>query len=357
MKNVEKGFRKKEHNYYICYRDVNGVQREKAVGKSIREARALRERRLTEAREGKQPELSLKTNMTLREFAPDYLDWAKRQKSYDRTVSFVGQLVGRYGNVPLKAFTSKHVEVFQSECMARGLKEASINRIVAVLRKMLSKAEEWHYITEYNLQQVRKAKQFLVDNRRLRFLSLEECKRLEKACDEHLRPIVIVGIHTGMRKGELLSLTWDRVNIVDGIIFVEDTKNGESRQLPLDNKLRETLFALPRHINCNHVFFNPRTVKPYTDIKKAFSSARERARIKDCTFHTLRHTYASHLVMNGVDLPTLQVLLGHKDYKMTSRYAHLSPSHTMKAVNALNSIFKCGQNVGKTEEVGNANVS
>ena len=120
------------------------------------------------------------------------------------------------------------------------------------------------------------------------------------------------------------------------------TKNGERREIPINATLRETLEELyrgtkerPRRIDVPWVFYDPSTGKPYKSVKRSFASACRRAKIKDFHFHDLRHTFASHLVMAGVDLTTVKELLGHKTLTMTLRYAHLAPSHKVKAVDIL----------------------
>ena len=90
----------------------------------------------------------------------------------------------------------------------------------------------------------------------------------------------------------------------------------------------------------DYIFVNPKTKKPYDDVKKSFKTALKKSGIEDFTFHDLRHTFASHLVMNGVDLMTIKELLGHKDIKMTMRYAHLSPDHKRLAVQKLESAYR-----------------
>jgi integrase len=117
------------------------------------------------------------------------------------------------------------------------------------------------------------------------------------------------------------------------------TKNGERLEIPINETLRATLEALPRRLDGGYTFYDPKTDKPYQDIKHSFAAARRRAGISDFHFHDLRHTFASHLVMAGVDLTSIKELLGHKDIKMTLRYAHLAPSHKVKAVNILDGII------------------
>jgi site-specific recombinase XerD len=87
----------------------------------------------------------------------------------------------------------------------------------------------------------------------------------------------------------------------------------------------------------SYVFYDPKSGKPYQDVKRSFATACRRAGIKDFHFHDMRHTFASHLVMAGVDLTTVKELLGHKTLTMTLRYAHLAPSHKVKALDILDS--------------------
>lgn len=142
-------------------------------------------------------------------------------------------------------------------------------------------------------------------------------------------------LNTGMRKGEILSLKWDHVDLKHGFILLDITKNGERREIPINTTLRHSLQGLTRRLDVPFVFFDDNTRKPFCDIKRSFHTALRRAGIRDFRFHDLRHTFASHLVMAGVDLTTVSRLLGHKSLTMTLRYAHLAPSHMVKAVEIL----------------------
>lgn len=248
------------------------------------------------------------------------------------------QLVGFFGNHSLNSFSTQLVEKYQSERLVKN-KPASVNKTIAILKHMLSKAEEWEMINEEVLKKVRKVKQIPENNKRLRFLSSEECQGLFNVCDVHLKPIVITALNTGMRRGEILNLTWDQVDLKHGFILLEITKNGERREIPINETLRQTLEALPRYIKSPYVFWHGEKGKLYKGIKKSFKSALRRAGIKNFTFHDLRHCFASHLVMAGCDLKTVQELLGHKTLTMTLRYAHLAPSHKVKAVGLLDEVL------------------
>ena len=172
--------------------------------------------------------------------------------------------------------------------------------------------------------------------KRLRYLSKEECQTLISGCDSHLKPIVIAALNTGMRRGEILGLKWDEhVDLKHGFILLNKTKNGDRREIPINDTLRNTLQGLTRRLDVSYVFYDPITGNPYKDVKRSFKTALKKSKIQDFHFHDTRHTFASHLVMAGVDITTVSRLLGHKSLTMTLRYAHLAPAHMQKAVNIL----------------------
>jgi integrase len=200
---------------------------------------------------------------------------------------------------------------------------------------MFTKAVEWEMVEEESLKRVRRVKLLPENNRRLRYLSKEQCKDLIRACSPHLQPIVITALNTGMRKEEILSLEWEKhIDLKHGFILLDVTKNGERREIPINRTLRDTLKQVVRHISSPYVFVDANGNR-YKDIRRSFKSALRKAGIKDFRFHDLRHCFASHLVMAGVDLTTVKELLGHKTLTMTLRYAHLAPSHKVKAVSIL----------------------
>jgi len=221
----------------------------------------------------------------------------------------------------------------------RGLKPTSINRILSTIKHMFSKAVDWEMVESDILKKLRRVKQFK-EQSRLRYLTVEEAQGLISVCDDHLRPIVITALHTGMRRGEILNLRWDQVDMQHGFILLDKTKNGERREIPVNVTLKALLQRLPRRIDCPYVFHHPKTLKPYREVKHSFSTAVTRAGIKDFHFHDLRHTYASLAIMSGeIDITTLKSLLGHKDIKMTLRYAHLAPAHNRKAASVMDRIL------------------
>jgi integrase len=141
--------------------------------------------------------------------------------------------------------------------MQKGNKPATINRLVATLKHMFTKAVEWEMVEENVLKRIRKAKMLEENNKRLRYLSKEECQALVNACDTHLKPIVICAMNTGMRKGEILNLRWGNVDLKHGFILLEVTKNGERREVPINATLKQTLLSLTRRLDVPYVFYDP----------------------------------------------------------------------------------------------------
>ena len=153
---------------------------------------------------------------------------------------------------------------------------------------------------------------------------------------DNLRKIVHVGILTGLRKTRLLRLKWEDVDFKLDLIYVQDAKGGKSRELPMGPTLKRVLKSVPHHIASKYVFTSTSKGKPWSDLMNSFQTAVKKAGIeKHVTFHTLRHTFASHLAMAGVDLYTISKLLGHASIAMTQRYAHLSQDHEKMAVEKL----------------------
>jgi integrase len=145
--------------------------------------------------------------------------------------------------------------------------------------------------------------------------------------NKELRANVIVALNTGLRLGELMGLTWERVDLSRGVIRLEVTKSGRRREVPLNAESYDALVSL-----------NPKAsgrVFRTKSVRKAYENAVTNAKLDDVNFHTLRHTFASWAVMRGVSLKELQELLGHSSLAMTMRYAHLAPERLRSAVTRL----------------------
>ena len=158
---------------------------------------------------------------------------------------------------------------------------------------------------------------------------------------DHLKPMVILALKTGLRRNELFSLEWKDVLFEQNQIVVKGAKakSGKTRHVPLTKKAFKALKSWHvQNPKKKYVFTSPKTGKCFTDCKKAFKEVLKEADITDFNWHDMRHDFASQLVMKGVDLSTIQDFMGHSDIKMTQRYAHLAPEHKQAAVNTLDEL-------------------
>ena len=146
-----------------------------------------------------------------------------------------------------------------------------------------------------------------------------------------------MAINTGLRRGELFNLQWADVDLVRKVITVEGqtSKSGQTRYVQLNSEAINTLLEWKKQTDSAIVFASPVTGERFDNINKSWARLREEAGITDFRFHDLRHTFASKLVMAGIDLYTVKELLGHSTIQMTERYAHLAPEHKAEAVEAI----------------------
>lgn len=349
---MAKGIYKRGNVYWIRYADLYGkIVFESSGSTKFKDAEAIHIKRKQAVKDGKQPEIVKRiAHHSFNELTAEYAKWGERQKSFRvYKVYLIKQLAEKFGNIPLRRFNSMMLEQFQTDRLSAGNKPATANRLISTISHMFTKAVEWNMVEEETLRRIRKVKLLPENNRRLRYLSPEECQRLIDSCDEHIKPLVITALNTGMRKGEILGLKWDNVDLKAGFILLnqDQTKNSERKELPINQTLRETLQTIAKRKNVPYVFHDPISGKRYGDVKRSFKTALKRADISDFRFHDLRHSFASHLVMAGIDLTTVKELMGHKDFSMTLRYAHLAPSHKIKAVDVLDNVLTAKPTIQK----------
>ena len=250
---------------------------------------------------------------------------------YSHISSFKRYFAGKY----LGEITPHHIDRLKQELIAK-VSPATVNRKLAILKCMYGKAIAWHKFSGSN--PAKEIKFLKENNHRLRFLEKEEIGTLIANCSGYLKSIVIIALNTGMRRGEILGLKWQDVDLQRELIHLYNTKSGKKREIPINQEVSTALLNLKRQASGEYLFHH-RDGEQILDVKKSFLTALRKSGIKDCLFHTLRHSFASHLVMNGVDLNTVRELLGHQTIFMTLRYSHLSPNHKKSAVDVLNKQF------------------
>lgn len=236
--------------------------------------------------------------------------------------------------------------------------EASVNREMDCLHHMLSKGVKWDMMQQNPFDKGDKLRT-KEENERVRYLTKDEIQRLLSECPKHLKRVVVCAINTGMDRAEILNLKWNQIRDNGTHLHLPKYKTRPPRKVPINDDLKVMFNAIRREqgLQSEYVF----TYAPSEDklislhpvrkrrklapipmkiksIKTAFNSAVRRAEIDDFRFKDLRHTFASHAIMRGASLKEVQEILGHKDMKMTMRYAHLSREHKKEAVNRLNGL-------------------
>jgi integrase len=306
-----------------------------AVSKTV--AKEILAKKKAEAVEGRYELPSKKPSPLFEDMAQEYLRYYaanRRPRSVRRHEMACRALRPLFAGKRLADITPFNVERYKQERKRAGVSEVTINRELAFLKNLFTKAMEWGKVAE---NPVKKVRLYREDNARTRFLTDDEEANLIASCGPQLKLLVVAAINTGFRASELLSLTWQDIDFRRGVVSVRAgyVKNGEARSVPMNDTL--TMVLKSARVNCaegEQVFRNQRG-QPYRSYRTAFERAVHQAGIRDFTFHDLRHTFASRLVMAGVDLATVKELMGHKHITMTLRYAHLSSDHKRAAVKKL----------------------
>jgi excisionase family DNA binding protein len=328
--------KRKEARYSIDYQ-IDG-QRVRKVLKGIRsraEAVKVLNAEVADAQRGNyyfQPK-----RITFSEMADLYLEkYSKVNKKSWKTSDWVylRRLKPYFSKYELSKITPEMIEEYKSLRLSTGIKKCSVNREVSCLRKIFNVAIAWGYAKSNPVSIVKLYSE--KENIRERFLAEDEEQRLLAIAPPHIKHMILVALNTGMRKGEIFNLKWQNVDFDRKQISIKESKSGKERKIPINSVLFSLLHALrSQNENSEYVFANPTTDKPYTDIKRAFSTACTKADIKDLRFHDLRHTFATRLVRRGVDLIIIKELMGHASIVTTQRYLHSQADVKSRAVEAL----------------------
>ena len=283
--------------------------------------------------EGRYLEVKNQDKILLESFADEYLrTHCLNKKSYNSYYTLhVRILKNAFKGKCLDEIKPLDIEKFKNSRLVN-VSPATVNRSLACLKSMFNRAIVWGRFEGFNpVTRVRMCKEKAI---RLRYLEKEEITRLVANCSPELRPIVVLAVNTGMRRGEILNLKWRDIDFKRDVICLLETKSDEKREVPMNEAVKDALIKVRKNPKSPYVFCY-KNGEPVKDIRKTFWTALKKSDIKDFRFHDLRHSAASHLVMAGIDLNTVREILGHKTIEMTLRYAHLSPNHKKRAVDVL----------------------
>ena len=260
------------------------------------------------------------------------------KKSFYSDVLICRVLVQKFKGKTLRQITPPMIESFKQEFLAKPTKHgkkrslATVNYHLSILSKIFSLAVDSELIENNPSFRVKKLK---LNNQRMRVLSSAEETKLFAALGENelVKNIVLVALHTGMRRGEIFNLKWFDVDFTRNLIQIQESKSNKKRLVPINETIRTLLDNLPR--TNEFIFPSPKTGGRLDNIKRSFRRAVNIANIKDFRFHDLRHTAATRMADAGADAFTLMKILGHSDIRMTSRYTHATDAALHRAVTNL----------------------
>ncbi len=303
---------------------------------------------------------------TLKSFIEQrYTPWAESHlRHWKEALRKLASWYPEFGKKKLPEITAWNVERQRAAWLKAGSSPSTTNRKIAYLKAVLNKAVQWGAIESNPMTTVKLSR---VDaSAKVRYLSEDEDKRLRKTLDareakrrrdresfnawrrerdykewpqfgtfvDHLKPITLLALNTGLRRGELFNLKWNDISFVGRILTVvgRTAKSQQTRHIPLNDEAFNTVQLWYEQRKDSEFVFPSRDGGRMDNISRSWERLIKDAKIEDFRFHDCRHDFASKLVMAGVDLNTVRELLGHSDIKMTLRYAHLAPAKLAAAV-------------------------
>jgi len=293
-----------------------------------------------------------KGTITLKEFFDKYMKWARENKKSWKHDDFRSRpLLAAFGNKRLCDISSFHVEAYKRKRLKTPVRKhekslkpdkartpATVNRELALLSAIFRVAIKHKQASINPCSEVEYAKG---EKSRRRFMTFEEEDRLMGVLigdRSHLRDMVLVALHTGIRQGELFNLTVSDVDVERAEILIRETKNGEPRVVPLNAVAEEIVLRLRQRAIANKhslLFLNPHTGLKYLRVTSSWRTACKLAHISDLRFHDLRHTFGTRAIENGATLAEVKEVLGHKSIKTTEGYVHATEKGKRRAVEAV----------------------
>jgi len=320
-------------------------------GYSLKPARDVRNERLRTIRHGEELPRQKKKAPFFKNVAERYLEWAKLNKTRagaEDISRYNCQLRGRFDDKRLNEISSFDLERMKADLLKRGLSPASVKHGLVLFRQMVNKALAWGMYKGEN--PIKGVKMPILQNQKERFLSHEEANLLLEALKKtssQLHEMALLALHCGLRAGEIFNLKSQDLDFENGLITISEPKNKESRKAFMTNAVKEMLLARVTEKPDELIFKDRRHGGRIIKISQAFRKVVDRLGFNKgvsdprqfITFHSLRHTFASWLALQGETIIVIKELLGHKTLTMTQRYAHLLPDQKRKATLRLENLF------------------
>lgn len=351
----------------------------KSQGYSAELARQVRNERIITIQHGDELPQEKKAAITFDKLAEKYLKWSSENKSrdgIDDKSRYENHLKHRFGNKRLDEISIFDLEKTKLEMSKADYSPKTISHCLGLIRAMFNKAIDWNLFSGNNpIKKKRPGEKKgimpMVQNVRDRFLSIKEAELLLKELkrnhqikkeykelkDPQLHDIALISLHTGARASEIFNLKGYDADFNNQLIALRDTKNTETRYAPMTAAVKKILDRrLPD--NLNDYFFTDKDGQKIKEISNAFQRIVDNLGFNDgvtdrrqkVVFHSLRHTFASWLAIQGTPLYTIAKLMGHKSISMSERYSHLSPDHKKQAIVNLENVIKKNKKILKRKE-------
>jgi integrase len=369
--------------WYIDYKRPNGQRTYHKIGPAeiltVMQARDVAQKFLASVKLGNDPvavEEVKKERLTLKQLISNhYSSWViDNRRAGQETIAIITRSFKDFMDMPVEEISMLAIEQWRTKMrQTKGLKASSLNRQTTALKAAINWAVKREIIEINPMARLERLREEDSETK-IRYLSPDERVRLYTALDErekrihaerdnhnewreerkmpalpdlkqcafadYLKPMVIVSLNTGIRRGSLFQLLWSDIDFQEGILTVRpfSEKTGKLVHIPMNEALTKTLTAWKNQTGRDGgelVFPSPKTGEVMNNCKRAWGGLLKGANIKNFRWHDMRHDFASQLVMKGVDLNTVRELMGHADMTMTLRYAHLAPKVKRVAVNLL----------------------
>lgn len=346
--NLVKAKRSERVRYWISYRLPGGKQVRKIEGSgySLTDTVAAEGKTKSLKVENRILDIKPEAKMTFKELAKWFFKLEKvKAKAYLATLTINLTSFNKvFGDTIVRSLKPSDLENYQAKRKAVGYSDSYVDQEIGAARTMVYKAFDDNMVSGDTIRVFKKVKKLLKgdSNARDRVLSKEEFGRLMDALPFHTRAIVATSYYTGMRKGEVINLTWDKIDLKSRVIGLDaaDTKDREARRIPISESLYSILKDIPRAIHDNHVFLFKG--KPIRDIRTALTRACRDAGIpygrgekNGFVFHDTRHCFNTNMRKSGVPESVIMKITGHSTREMFLRYDSVDATDTRKAVDQM----------------------
>jgi integrase len=330
-----RGIYRRGRIFWIAYKAGNRIARESTGTPDRKLAEGVLAKRRAEVFEGRWVgrlrDVKTPVQEEIKEFLTVYsqprkVSWKDDAIILRRFSAFVGP------TTHVQEIDRRLIERFQLHLLTKKISKARVNRYIAIVKCLFNRLIDWGKLQSNPCRGIK----LYQEPPRTHWLEPGQIADLLAHCSARLKPIVQVALLTGLRKGDVLRLTWDRIEFEQMMIRIVQSKTKSALHLPMSPALAAVLRSVPKDVDCPYVFHErQRPLRPYGWVRTDFLRATKDAGVAGTRFHDLRHTAATQLRRLGRDLQIVQQALGHKSIRTTLRYSHVHPTELKDAMNKL----------------------